>query len=326
MSKHYIVTGAAGFIGYQFVRSCRERFGDEIQLTSVDDASLFDQHPEHRGVDWGDQVDRSELNTWLERLGTPPSAIVHMGACSDTMQLDPKVHERWNLKYSQDLWNYCVEHQVPFVYASSAATYGDGSKGYEDREDRMSELEPLNPYGQSKLDFDLWALEQENAGQCPPSWAGFKFFNVYGFGERHKGRMASMVLHLFDQVRKDGEARLFKSYRDDYEHGQQKRDFVWVGDVTSVLHFALDQPIKRGVFNLGSGQARSWVDLAQAVFASLEKEANIQFIEMPEQLRERYQYFTQATMERLKAEGYQQPFSTLEEGVKNTITELRERT
>jgi ADP-L-glycero-D-manno-heptose 6-epimerase len=186
----------------------------------------------------------------------------------------------------------------------------------------MPKLEPLNPYGRSKLEFDLWVLEQEREGRTPPSWAGFKFFNVYGFGERHKGGQASVVVHAYDQIRETGRVRLFRSHRPDVADGQQSRDFVYVGDVVDVLHFALAAPIPRGIFNLGSGRARSFLDLARAVFAALGKPESIEWIPTPEAIRDNYQYFTQATMDRLRAEGWDAPATGLEEGVRRTVERL----
>jgi ADP-L-glycero-D-manno-heptose 6-epimerase len=208
------------------------------------------------------------------------------------------------------------------IYASSAATYGDGAQGYDDDESKLGLLKPLNLYGESKHKFDLWALEQEKRGVQPPHWAGFKFFNVYGFGERHKGRMASVVLHSSTQIKSQGFVRLFKSHREGIADGHQKRDFVYVGDVISVLHFALDQPISRGIFNLGTGQARTFLDLTRAVFKAMHREEKIDFVDTPVEIRDKYQYFTEARMQKLKSAGYTQPFTSLEEGVKAYLERL----
>jgi ADP-L-glycero-D-manno-heptose 6-epimerase len=236
--------------------------------------------------------------------------------------MDVAYLRRVNLEYSERLWRWATEHRIPLVYASSAATYGDGSHGYDDDEARIPELRPLNPYGESKQQFDLFALAEERAGRRPPAWTGLKFFNVYGFGERHKGKMASVVLHAFDQIRADGEVRLFKSYRADVADGEQRRDFVYVEDVVAVLHFALEKPLARGIFNLGSGTSRTFLDLAHATFAALGVSPNIRFIEMPESLRPRYQYATEARMTRLKAAGYAAPFTSLEDGARRYIERL----
>ena len=251
-----------------------------------------------------------------------PAAVIHMGACSDTMETDVEYLRRVNIGYSQKLWNYCTEKKIPFVYASSAPTYGEGENGYSDDETLISKLKPLNAYGNSKQIFDLWALDQEKQGSAPPFWSGFKFFNVYGFGERHKGKMASVILHAYDQIQQTGGMRLFKSHRDGIGHGEQKRDFISVEDVVEVLHFAVKKPIKRGIFNLGTGHAQSFLDLAHAVFAALGA-AQIDFIDTPVSIRDKYQYFTEAKMDRLKTEGYSRRFSDLNAGALAYVNRLK---
>lgn len=314
-----LVTGAAGFIGARFVESCGRR---GIPVVSVDRQASFAERPEHRGLDFGTIVDFEALDAWLD--GAPPAlaGIVHLGACTDTTEMDVDFLRRVNLEYSQRLWRHATERQTPLVYASSAATYGDGTLGYDDDEARIPELRPLNPYGESKQQFDLFALAEERAGRRPPAWTGFKFFNVYGYGERHKGAMASVVLHAFDQIRAGGEVRLFKSYHPAFADGEQRRDFVFVDDVVEVLHFALDRAVPRGIFNLGTGQSRTFLDLAHATFAALGIAPRIRFVDMPEGLRARYQYATEARMERLRAAGYGAPFATLEDGVRRYVPRL----
>ena len=329
MAASYIVTGAAGFIGARFVEAARKR-GDSV--ISVDmkagGDSAFESRPEHRGIDFGKTLDIDELEPFLAREYTSAekptgiTAVIHLGACSDTMELDEAVHERLNVAYSKMLWQWCSKHRVPFVYASSAATYGDGASGYDDDESKLGSLEPLNPYGCSKQRVDLWILEREKAGEAPPSWAGFKFFNVYGFGERHKGRMASVILHSSDQIQKTGLVKLFKSHKAGYGDGEQKRDFVYVDDVVDVCTFAATGAIERGLYNLGTGQARTFADLARATFRAFGQEPNIEFIDMPEALRERYQYFTEAKMDRLRAAGYGKPFTSLEDGAARYVRRL----
>ncbi len=319
MTEPILVTGAAGFIGARFVESCNQRSQPVI---SVDRPDFFVQRREHADLDFGEIVDLEELPAQIEAGRPAPGAIVHLGACTDTREMDLALLDRINLKYSQRLWNWARAASIPFVYASSAATYGEGELGYGDDESRMSELRPLNPYGQSKLDFDLWALAEEKAGRCPPAWSGFKFFNVYGPGERHKVSMCSVVVQAFDQIRAGGKLRLFRSHRDGIADGEQSRDFIYVEDVIQVLGFALEMPIERGIYNLGSGQARSFLDLARAVFAAMDVPENIEFIDTPEELRARYQYFTQASMEKLRQAGYGQPFTTLEEGVSRCVQRL----
>jgi ADP-L-glycero-D-manno-heptose 6-epimerase len=314
-----LITGAAGFIGARFVESCRKR---NLSVVSADELSFFNSRPEHRGLDFGEKVDRRHLLEWLRRETPVLSQIVHLGARTDTTEMDRALLKEANLDFSKDLWNYAADARVPFVYASSAATYGDGSSGYDDEEALIPGLKPLNPYGDSKQEFDLWALAEEQRAHAPPAWSGFKFFNVYGFGERHKGKMASVVLHAYDQILERGRVRLFKSHKAGIKDGHQKRDFIYVGDVIEVLHFACRKPVARGIFNLGTGEARTFLDLARAVFHELKKPEQIDFIDTPAEIRERYQYFTQAKMDRLRSEGYRAPFTPLERGISLTLEDL----
>lgn len=315
----YLVTGAAGFIGSRFVETCNER---GIEVISVDDRDHFLERREHIGIHYGRVVEREELMEWLSREEPELEAIVHLGACTDTTELDEHYLRRMNLDYSKALWSYASARRIRFVYASSAATYGDGSLGYGDDEAAIAKLKPLNPYGESKRLFDLWALEREKAGEQPPEWSGFKFFNVYGFGERHKDKMASVVLHAYDQILASGEVKLFRSHRAGIADGEQKRDFIFVDDVVDVLHFALSKPLSRGIFNLGTGQARTFLDLTRAVFNALGRPEKILFVDTPLAIRDRYQYFTQAEMGRLRLEGYSRPFTPLEEGVRRYLERL----
>ncbi|MBY0470597.1 ADP-glyceromanno-heptose 6-epimerase [bacterium] len=314
-----LVTGAAGFIGSRIVESCNER---GIPVISVDKLAFFGTRSEHQGVQFCQTVDFESLFPWLEAEKPHISSIVHMGACTDTFELNEAYLKKVNLDFSQQLWNYATEKQIPMVYASSAATYGEGELGYDDDEGLIPRLKPLNPYGESKRLFDLWVLEQEKKKLTPPNWAGFKFFNVYGFGERHKGRMASVVLHAFDQIRKDGKVKLFRSHNPKFEDGYQCRDFISVSDVVNVLEFAIERPIRRGIYNLGTGKARPFVDLVHAVFKTLGQESHIEYIDTPAALRERYQYFTEAKMDRLKQAGYSENFLSLEAGVEEYVRRL----
>jgi ADP-L-glycero-D-manno-heptose 6-epimerase len=316
-----IVTGAAGFIGSRLVQALSAA-GNRV--VSVDDLTKFDVRPEHAGIDFGERVDTEALVDWLERADPPLAAIVHLGACTDTRETDRGYLTRVNLEYSQRLWRYASVAGVPLIYASSAATYGDGSLGYDDDEALIPRLKPLNAYGDSKQQFDVWALAEERAGVHPPHWCGLKFFNVYGFGERHKGAMASVVLHAFDQIRATGRMRLFKSHRPEIADGHQSRDFVFVDDVVDVLHALVAQPVSRGIFNLGSGRARTFLDLTRAVFTALGAPERIEFIDTPEDVRRHYQYFTEARMARLHAAGYATRLTPLEDGVRQYVHQLKE--
>ncbi|MCB0418713.1 MAG: ADP-glyceromanno-heptose 6-epimerase, partial [Bdellovibrionales bacterium] len=291
--KHILVTGAAGFIGWRFALLAQKLGAHPV---AVDSLPHFLSHAEH--LPWPDNIpmlDRDELNEWLASRPTL-DAIVHLGACTDTMLDDRETFRKLNLEASKRLWHFATEAEIPFVYASSAATYGGMEAGFSDDEKLIPSLEPLNPYGESKQQFDLWVLEQSHLGKTPPAWSGFKFFNVYGFGERHKGRMASVFLHAFDQIRQKRNVRLFKSERAEIAHGEQMRDFIHVEDAISVLRFALEAPIPRGIYNLGTGTARSFNDLANVTFQALGVEPQIEYFEMPRSLSERYQYFTQADL------------------------------
>jgi ADP-L-glycero-D-manno-heptose 6-epimerase len=316
-----LVTGAAGFIGSRFVA----RHGRGRRLISVDQRDHFAMHEEHRGIDFGHVVDRDELAGWLARERPALAGILHLGACTDTTELDVAYLTRVNLAYSQMLWRHATEHRVPLVYASSAAVYGDGALGYDDADALTERFHPLNPYGDSKLQFDVWALGEERAGRTPPAWSGFRFFNVYGPGERHKGKMASVILHAFDQIRASGEVTLFRSHRAGIADGEQKRDFVSVDDVVDVLDFALTKPLPRGIYNLGTGTARTFLDLVRATFRALAAPERIRFVDTPEAIRERYQYFTEARMGRLRAAGWTRPFTPLEDGVARYVDWLRAR-
>ena len=317
--KPILVTGAAGFIAARYVELCNQK---KVPVISVDAPSYFTERTENKALDFGQIVDREKLFEWLEKEKPALAGIVHMGACTDTTELDEVYLKRMNTDYTKTLWNYATKHKLPFVYASSAATYGDGEFGYADDETQMARLKPLNPYGDSKLQFDLWALAEEKKGNHPPAWSGFKFFNVYGFGERHKNKMASVIVHAFDQIRTKGLVKLFKSHKEGIAHGHQKRDFVYVQDVVRVLDFALHKPITRGIFNLGSGQARTFLDLVKATFKAVGKPDNIEFIDTPIEIRDRYQYFTQAEMRKLQAQGYSTPFTSLENGVEEYVARL----
>ncbi|MEL6392580.1 MAG: ADP-glyceromanno-heptose 6-epimerase, partial [Bacteroidota bacterium] len=245
--------------------------------------------------------------------------IIHLGARTDTTEKDETIFKRLNLDYSQAIWKYCIQHDIPLIYASSAATYGGGEYGYEDDHDQTDKLRPLNPYGQSKQDFDLWALKE---AQEPPRWYGLKFFNVYGPNEYHKGRMASVVWHAYRQIQETGGMKLFRSHRPDIADGQQSRDFIYVKDLCQVISWLAFEAnsAPNGLYNLGTGQARPFLDLVHAVFSALGHEPNISFIDTPADIRDTYQYFTEANMRKLRAAGYPHTFNSLESGIEEYVS------
>ena len=319
-----VVTGASGFIGSNVV----------IQLNRQGRGPIVgvDDYPELRGSfgaapvgfvpRYGDRmrcerfVHFRDLPAWLTAHGDTISAVIHLGACSDTTVTNREFVMDVNLKYTKTLWQWCCQRQCPLVYASSAATYGDGTQGYDDRCDPHSYC-PLNLYGESKHLFDLWALDQSTT---PLRWAGVKYFNVYGPNEQHKGRMASVVYHGIRQIQESGHIKLFQSHRDEIPDGGQRRDFVYVDDAVAATLHLLDAPVSstapNGLYNIGTGSARTFSDLALAVFSALRKPAAIEYVPMPKELRPRYQYFTKASTAKLEAAGFSQPFRSIEEGAR----------
>ena len=280
-----VVTGAAGFIGSALVGELLRQGWQDI--VAVDDFSRPDKAPNLEGKTLSAKVDRKEFHDWLDANQQLVQFIFHLGARTDTTEFDTAIFDELNLHYSQEVWKRCVKYGIPLVYASSAATYGAGEHGYDDDHDLIAKLKPLNPYGESKNDFDQWALAQ---AEKPYFWAGLKFFNVYGPNEYHKGRMASVVLHAFRQIRDTGGMKLFRSHRPDYKDGEQLRDFVYVKDVCDVCLFLMEHRKHSGIYNLGSGKARTFLDLARAVFAALGKDEKIEFIDTPADIRDKYQY------------------------------------
>jgi ADP-L-glycero-D-manno-heptose 6-epimerase len=315
-----VVTGAAGFIG-----SCLVGFLNEkgyANLILVDDFSIADKRPNLEGKQCREKVEREQFFSWLETTKPVIDFIFHIGARTDTTEFDYSIHQHLNVDYSQKIWNYCTTHQVPLVYASSAATYGAGEAGYNDDHAVVYALKPLNPYGVSKNEFDKWALEQASH---PPFWAGLKFFNVYGPNEYHKGRMASVIWHSVNQIKQQGFVKLFRSHRPDFKDGQQLRDFIYVKDVLKVCYWLMEawesskERVTSGLYNLGTGKARSFEALATATFHGLDKEPVIEYIDMPEDIRDKYQYFTEANMQKLQDAGYTDKFYSLEEGVDDYV-------
>ena len=309
-----IVTGAAGFIGSCLVRKLNNEGFTHLVL--ADDFSDELKNRNLEGKQFIEKVHRKELMSWTEKNHQLVDFIFHIGARTDTTEFDTAIFDELNLNYSKNLWEKCVKFQIPFIYASSAATYGMGEFGFEDNHEIVEKLKPLNPYGQSKNEFDKWVLMQI---ECPPFWAGFKFFNVFGPNEYHKSRMASVVFHAFNQIKETGEMKLFKSHKIEYKDGEQLRDFIYVKDVCDVLFFMMKHKKDSGIYNLGIGKARTFNDLADATFSALNKIRNISFIDTPEDIREKYQYFTQGDMQKLKSIGYKKPVSTLENGVKDYV-------
>ncbi|RAK65059.1 ADP-glyceromanno-heptose 6-epimerase [Hymenobacter edaphi] len=312
-----IVTGAAGFIGSCLVsRLNADGFNDVVV---VDNFSAERKLLNLKGKHLREYVDRGEFFDWLDKNHEQVEFVFHLGARTDTAEQDVAVFDLLNLNYSKQLWAACVRYQLPLVYASSAATYGSGTLGYSDEEALLPLLRPLNPYGDSKNDFDNWAVQQP---EKPFFWAGLKFFNVYGPNEYHKGRMASVIFHTFQQVQRTGSMELFRSHNPDYADGEQQRDFIYVRDLTDVCVFLMHQRRHSGIYNLGTGEARTFLDLALNTFAALDKTADIRFKDTPEDIRDTYQYFTQADMSKLRGIGYERPFTRLEDGIREYVRDF----
>ena len=309
-----VVTGAAGFIGSCLVSKLNAEGYQDIIV--VDDFSDTQKNKNLEGKTYTGQVHRKEFHEWLKQNHALTQFVFHIGARTDTTEFDVAVFDELNLNYTKELWKICVEFGLPLVYASSAATYGMGELGYEDSHDVVERLKPLNPYGNSKNDFDKWALKQERA---PYFWAGLKFFNVYGPNEYHKGRMASVILHAFNQIRDTDGVKLFRSHNEKYEDGKQLRDFVYVKDAVNVCYFLMHHRQDPGLYNLGTGDARSFLDLADNTFKAMDKNVDITFIDTPEDIREKYQYFTEANISKLRSIGYLGEFHTLEEGIDDYV-------
>ncbi len=309
-----VITGAAGFIGSCLIA----RFNAEniSNLALVDDFSKREKEPNYTLKNYYQKIERREFPEWLETHGDVVKLVVHMGARTDTTEFNVDLLNELNLNYTKKIWKHCTSHRIPLIYASSAATYGLGEEGYADDENNLDRLKPLNPYGVSKNEFDKWAILQKNK---PPIWHGLKFFNVYGPNEYHKGRMASVIFHAFRQINEKGSVKLFRSHNSFYKDGEQLRDFVYVKDVCDVIWFLYKKTPHSGIYNLGSGKARSFNALAEATFAAMDKKPNIGYIDTPADIRDKYQYYTQAEMDKLRAAGYRKEFTTLEDGVKDYV-------
>ncbi len=309
-----IVTGAAGFIGSCLIAKLNsldiqqvlavDDFGDQSKIANLNDKRIA-------GL-----IHRDQFLKWLDDNHATVHYIFHLGARTDTTEKDSRVFDRLNLDYSKSLWNLCSNHKIPLLYASSAATYGSGAMGYEDSHELIADLQPLNAYGDSKNSFDHWAIRQ---GQQPPHWVGLKFFNVYGPNEYHKGRMASVVFQAYHQIKETGQMKLFRSHRPDIADGDQSRDFIYVKDILDICFFCLESRPHNGIYNAGTGHARSFLDLVKATFAAMKIDPDIEFIDTPEDIRDTYQYFTQAPMRKLISQGYDRPMTSLESGVSDYV-------
>ncbi len=309
-----VITGAAGFIGSCMVSFLNQQGFENLILVDEFDDKQKELNLLHKK--YLARVEREDFFNWAQKEKPDVDFVFHLGARTDTTEFDYSVHQHLNVEYSQKIWNYCTINNIPLVYASSAATYGEGELGYHDDHDIIEQLHPLNPYGVSKNEFDKWMLHQEDH---PPFWAGLKFFNVYGPNEYHKGRMASVIFHSFNQIKENGKVKLFKSHKAGYEDGEQLRDFIYVKDVIEVCHWLMQNQPASAIYNLGTGQARSFNDLVRSTFAGLDLQPNIEFIDMPEDIRDKYQYFTEASMDKLKAAGYTKEFYSLEKGVDDYV-------
>jgi len=309
-----VVTGAAGFIGSCLVSRLNKAGYEDIVV--VDDFSKTEKAKNLEGKTITAKVGRKDFIKWLADFGQEVEFIYHIGARTDTTEFNKAIFDELNVDYSIAVWKACVQFNIPLVYASSAATYGLGEFGYKDDHAVIPSLKPLNPYGDSKNDFDKWVLTQT---EFPPFWAGLKFFNVYGPNEYHKGRMASVIFHAFRQINENGGMKLFRSHNPDYTDGGQLRDFVYVKDVVEVCLFLKEKQPTSGIYNLGSGKARTFLDLAKNTFKGMGKAEDISFIDTPIDIRDKYQYFTEADMSKMLEAGYEGGFHTLEEGVQDYV-------
>ena len=309
-----VITGAAGFIGSVLVGRLNQKGYSNLIL--VDDFSSRKKSLNLENKLFIKKINRDDFFQWFDDYYSNVDIVLHIGARTDTTEFDSKIFDILNLEYSKQIWRRCSDNGIPIIYASSAATYGLGEHGYIDNHKLVSKLKPLNPYGESKNDFDKWALKQK---KIPPFWAGLKFFNVYGPNEYHKDRMASVIIHAFGQIKKSKKVKLFRSHKPDFKDGEQLRDFIYVLDVVDVIFFLMKNKPESGIYNLGTGKARTFVDLAKATFAALQLDPKIEFIDTPEDIRDKYQYFTEASMKKLLGVGYDKTFTTLEAGINDYV-------
>jgi ADP-L-glycero-D-manno-heptose 6-epimerase len=313
-----IVTGAAGFIASSLIK--RLNVDGFKHIIAVDQFDNPEKNKNLEGLDIAEKVERNEFFEWIDQQKAEIEFIFHIGARTDTAEFDRELLYRLNTAYTEKIWEQCIKRQIPLLYASSAATYGLGELGYKDDESLIPQLKPLNAYGDSKNEFDIWALKQQ---EKPFFWAGLKFFNVYGPGEYHKGRMASVILHAYRQISDTGAMKLFRSHNPDFKDGEQMRDFVYVADVVDVMIWLMHHRKNSGIYNLGSGKARTFLDLVKAVFKSMQLPEEISFVDTPADIRDKYQYFTEADMNKLRAIGYENPFTPLEKGVEKYVSNMK---
>lgn len=312
-----VVTGAAGFIASNVVKALNDYGRQDLIL--VDDFSKEEKLRNYEDRFFHCLVHRDEFLQSFRENHDNIECVIHLGARTDTTEFDYNVFQQLNVDYTLALWNLCTAYRIPLIYASSAATYGMGELGYDDRHDIVFDLKPLNPYGRSKNEIDKYILTQE---EQPPFWAGLKFFNVYGPNEFHKGKMASVILHAYCQIRETGKVKLFRSHNPNFQDGQQLRDFVYVKDVARVILWLMKHQPESGLYNVGTGKARSFYDLADNTFKAMGRETDIEFIDTPVNIRDKYQYFTEANINKLRNAGYHEPFTTLEDGTRDYVNFL----
>ena len=309
-----VITGSAGFIGSCLLQRLKEEGYSKIIV--VDDFSNAIKMKNLENKPYIEKINRNEFFLWIEKNYSSIDFIVHIGARTDTTETNWDVLNELNLTYSKKIWQQAVRYRIPIIYASSAATYGLGEHGYKDNHEIIEQLQPLNLYCISKNEFDKWVLQQK---ERPPFWAGLKFFNVYGPNEYHKNRMASVIFHAYHQINKSGKVKLFSSHNKNYKDGEQLRDFVYVKDVINTIVFLIKNQPSSGIYNLGTGQARTFNDLAIAVFKAMNKKITIEYIDTPIDIRDKYQYFTEVDMNKLRGIGYDTPFSSLEDGITDYV-------
>jgi len=308
------VTGAAGFIGSCLISFLNEKGIKDI--AAVDEFATPAKSPNLKEKKIREMIHREIFPEWLKKNANSIEVVFHLGARTDTTEQDYAIFEKLNLSYSKTLWNICSQYQIPFIYASSAATYGDGNLGYLDDEKIIKDLKPLNPYGVSKNEFDQWAMQQNHH---PPHWAGLKFFNVFGPNEYHKKRMASVIFHTYHQIQSTGQMKLFKSHHPQYQNGHQSRDFIYIKDLLNMVEWIWESKVKNGLYNIGTGKANTFLDLASFTFNAMHLEPKIDFIDTPEDIRDTYQYYTQAEMGKLLSTGFNKKLFSLEEAIQDYV-------